>query len=144
RLPISASRSQSSSNHPHRRLNEHSLGSIPVRERAPVPLRLQAYCADALRRGYMNQCQDIADLRQCAKSRLPRGLFEYVDRGTEDEFAFRAIAYSFRQIRLTPRVLVDVSGCSARTQFFGADSAMPVVVAPTGAAGLLWYDGEVA
>ena len=32
---------------------------------------------------------NIADLREIAQRRLPKGLFEFVDRGTEDEIALR-------------------------------------------------------
>jgi isopentenyl diphosphate isomerase/L-lactate dehydrogenase-like FMN-dependent dehydrogenase len=87
---------------------------------------------------------NIEDLRQEARRVLPRGLFEFVDRGTEDETALPAIAAALNRIRLRPRVLIDVSGCSTRADFFGRPSAMPCAVAPTGAAGLLWFDGEIA
>ena len=33
---------------------------------------------------------NIHDLREMARKRLPRGVFEFVDRGTEDESALRA------------------------------------------------------
>ena len=92
----------------------------------------------------MHNCHNIEDLRLRARQVLPRGLFEFVDRGTEDETARAAIARAFEQIRLKPRVLVDVSDCSTQAQFFGSRSGMPCVVAPTGAAGLLWHDGEIA
>ena len=46
-------------------------------------------------------------------------------------------------LALRPRVLVDVSARSTATTFFGQEARMPVVVAPTGAAGLLWFDGEI-
>ena len=32
---------------------------------------------------------NIADLRELAKKRLPRGLFEFMDRGCEDEVSLR-------------------------------------------------------
>ncbi len=34
-------------------------------------------------------CYNIADLRAVARRRLPKGIFEYVDRGTEDEVCLR-------------------------------------------------------
>ena len=92
----------------------------------------------------MQGIYNIDDLRERARRALPRGLFEFVDRGTEDERAVPEIRRAFEQIALRPRVLVDVSGCSLERQFFGAPSRMPFAVAPTGAAGLLWLDGEVA
>jgi isopentenyl diphosphate isomerase/L-lactate dehydrogenase-like FMN-dependent dehydrogenase len=92
----------------------------------------------------MVDAHNIEDLRRLAKRVLPRGLFEFVDRGTEDEVALRALRQAFEEIRFSPRVLVDVSKRSLRTDFFGTPSTMPLAVAPTGAAGLLWFDGEIA
>jgi isopentenyl diphosphate isomerase/L-lactate dehydrogenase-like FMN-dependent dehydrogenase len=92
----------------------------------------------------MVDAHNIEDLRRFAKRVLPRGLFEFVDRGTEDEVALRALRQAFEEIRFSPRVLVDVSKRSLQTDFFGTPSKMPIAVAPTGAAGLLWFDGEIA
>jgi isopentenyl diphosphate isomerase/L-lactate dehydrogenase-like FMN-dependent dehydrogenase len=89
-------------------------------------------------------CFNIADLRLAAQKRLPRGIFEFVDRGAEDELALANNCEAFRRLRLAPRVMRDVSGRSARTVLFGKTVDMPLVIAPTGAAGLLWHQGEVA
>jgi isopentenyl diphosphate isomerase/L-lactate dehydrogenase-like FMN-dependent dehydrogenase len=35
----------------------------------------------------LKRCYNIADMRAVAKRRLPRGVFEYIDRGAEDEVA---------------------------------------------------------
>jgi len=86
----------------------------------------------------------IPDLRRLAQRKLPRGLFEYVDRGTGDEQALVGTRDAIRALCFEPRVLVDVSARSTQTEFFGQASQMPVAVAPTGAAGLLWFDGEIA
>ena len=37
---------------------------------------------------------NIADLREMARRRLPRGMFEFVDRGTEDEVALATVRHS--------------------------------------------------
>ena len=85
----------------------------------------------------------IADLREIAKARLPKGLFEFVDRGTEDEIALRSNRAEFERIKVRPRVLVDVSQRSLQAKMAGFETSMPIAVAPTGAAGLLWFDGEI-
>ncbi|MDH5535276.1 MAG: alpha-hydroxy-acid oxidizing protein [Betaproteobacteria bacterium] len=87
---------------------------------------------------------NISDLREIAKRRLPKGLFEFVDRGTEDEVSLRNNRAVFERIRLRPRTLVDVSKRSQETTLFGVKHKMPVVIAPTGVAGLLWHEGEIA
>ncbi len=86
----------------------------------------------------------IADLREIAQQKLPKGLFEFMDRGTEDELALKRNRAAFERICLRPRVLVDVSGRKLQCKFAGRESAMPLAVAPTGAAGLLSFDGEIA
>jgi chemotaxis signal transduction protein len=44
---------------------------------------------------------------------------------------------------LRPRTLVDVSSRSQETVLFGREQKMPIAIAPTGFAGLLWYHGEL-
>lgn len=91
-----------------------------------------------------HQTLNIQDLRKLAQRRLPRGLFEFVDRGTEDEVALENNRAAFDRIKLKSRGLVDVAGRSQAIELFGQTHDMPIVIAPTGAAGLLSYRGEVA
>ena len=87
---------------------------------------------------------NIADLRALARSRLPKGVFEFIERGSEDDLAVLNNRASFDTYRLRPSVLQDVSKRTLATQIFGGTSSMPLVMAPTGAAGIVWHDGEVA
>lgn len=87
---------------------------------------------------------NIADLREAARAILPRGLFEFVDRGTENERALQRNRAAIDRLAFLPRVLVDVAARTCATTFFGQTSKLPLAIAPTGAAGLLWLDGEVA
>jgi isopentenyl diphosphate isomerase/L-lactate dehydrogenase-like FMN-dependent dehydrogenase len=87
---------------------------------------------------------NIADLREQAQRRLPKGLFEFVDRGAEDETSLRDNRAAFDRIKLHPRVLRDVSGRSQAIELFDREHAMPIAIAPTGVAGLLWHEGELA
>ena len=87
---------------------------------------------------------NVSDYREQARRRLPRGLFEFVDRGTEDEQALVNNRAAWDALRLVPRTLVDVSQRSAGISLFGKPMAFPLAIAPTGAAGLMWHDGEVA
>jgi isopentenyl diphosphate isomerase/L-lactate dehydrogenase-like FMN-dependent dehydrogenase len=87
---------------------------------------------------------NIADLRALAKKRLPKGLFEFVDRGTEDEVALLNNRAALDRIKLRPRVLVDVSQRKLNTELFGRGLPMPIIIAPTGMAGLMWFHGELA
>jgi isopentenyl diphosphate isomerase/L-lactate dehydrogenase-like FMN-dependent dehydrogenase len=87
---------------------------------------------------------NIADLREMARRRLPKGIFEFVDRGAEDEVSLRNNRAAFERIKFKPRTLVDVSQRSQEITLFGGQQKMPIVIAPTGAAGIMWHDGEIA
>ncbi|MBP2293704.1 alpha-hydroxy acid oxidase [Azospirillum rugosum] len=86
---------------------------------------------------------NVAEARDRARSRLPRGLFEYIERGTEDEVGLIEAKRSLDSVTFNPRVLVDISNRDATTSIFGTRQPLPLVVAPTAIAGLIWYDGEV-
>ena len=87
---------------------------------------------------------NIHDLREMARRKLPKGVFEFVDRGTEDEVALRNNRAALERIWLKPRVLADVSRRSQEITLFGRKLPMPVALGPTGTAGLLSYGGEIA
>ena len=91
----------------------------------------------------LDHCYNIHDLRAAAKRKLPKGVFEFVDRGTEDEIALRNNRSGFERLKLKHRAFVDVSGRSTETTLFGKPASMPFAIAPTGAAGLCWYEGEL-
>lgn len=82
------------------------------------------------------------DFRLLARRRLPRGLFEYLDRGAEDEVGIAAGRAAWDRIKLMPDVLVDASLRETKCELFGRTIAAPIVIAPTALAGLLWRDGE--
>ena len=86
---------------------------------------------------------NIEDLRNSAQRRLPKGVFEFVDRGSEDEVALRNNRAAFERIKLSSRPLVDVSKRSQAIELFGHSLKMPIAIAPTGTAGLMWYQGEL-
>ncbi|HTU65342.1 MAG TPA: alpha-hydroxy acid oxidase [Steroidobacteraceae bacterium] len=86
----------------------------------------------------------IADLRDLARARLPRALFDYIDRGSYDERTWARNRDDLRALTLRQRVLVDVSRLSLATTVLGEPWSMPVGIAPTGLTGLFWRDGEIA
>lgn len=89
-------------------------------------------------------CYNIADLRERARRRLPRGIWEYAERGTEDETGMARNRAAFEQVTFRPRVLRGVHAVDPRTTIFGKPVAFPLALAPTGAAGLLWHNGDLA
>lgn len=91
----------------------------------------------------LRQAYNISDLRDIARRRLPKGLFEFIDRGSEDEVALHNNRSAFEKIKINPRFLVDVSRRSQQVTLFGKQHNLPIIVAPTGAVGLMWHEGEV-
>ena len=87
---------------------------------------------------------NIEDLRRMARRRLTRGLFEFIDRGSEDDVALRHNRAAIERIKLRSRVLNDVSGRDPAITLFGKPHAMPIAIGPTGPAGYVWYRGEIA
>ncbi len=90
------------------------------------------------------RCYNAEDLRAEAKRRLPKWIFEFVDKGAEDGLAIANNVEAFRRLKLRTRALVDMSDRDLGATLFGARSALPLAIAPTGAAGLCWYEGELA
>lgn len=85
-----------------------------------------------------------ADFEAAARCRLPRGLFDYIARGAEDDLAVRANRSAFEDIRLRPRVLTDVSRRRLGVRILGREYGLPLGVAPMGPPSFLWYRGELA
>lgn len=92
----------------------------------------------------LSDCHNILDLREKAKRRLPRGAWEYAERGCEDERSMERNRAALDSVTFRPRVLRPVHQVDTRCMLLGAESAFPLALAPTGAAGLLWYEGDLA
>jgi len=87
--------------------------------------------------------QSIGDLRNMAKRRLPRAIFDYADGGSYEERTLRANAADLDAITFRQRVMVDVSQVSLATTVLGSEISMPLAIGPTGLAGLFHADGEI-
>src|SRR3954467_7297974 len=74
----------------------------------------------------------IEDLRQIARRRLPRAIFDFFDGGAEDEVTLRENRAAFERVRLLPKVLVNVAQVDMTTDLFGVKSTLPLAIAPTG------------
>ena len=119
------------------------LEGNPTKRAARPGFRWTKGPAGGIRMSALDDCYNIPDLRLKAKQILPKGLFEFIDRATEDEVGLRNNRASFERIKFRPHVLNDISGRSTATTLFGKPMSMPYAIAPTGAAGLTWYHGEL-
>src|ERR1051326_413742 len=85
----------------------------------------------------------IEDLREMARKRVARAIFDYVDRGSYAESTLRANRADLESLALRQRVGVDVDRRSTRSAMIGEEVTMPVGLAPVGLTGLNWADGEI-
>lgn len=87
---------------------------------------------------------NIHDLRLLAKKRLPRGVFDYLDGGAEDEHSLNENIRAFEEVIFRPRAAVDTSHCDLRVRVLGQEISFPAILAPVGYSRLLHPGGEVA
>jgi L-lactate dehydrogenase (cytochrome) len=91
----------------------------------------------------MDVITSISDLREIARRKVPRALFDYADRGAYDESTLRRNQTDFERLQLRQRVMVDVSKLSTATTVLGEHWNLPIGIAPTGLTGLFHRDGEI-
>ncbi|HEY3655973.1 MAG TPA: alpha-hydroxy acid oxidase [Steroidobacteraceae bacterium] len=87
--------------------------------------------------------QSIGDLRELARRRIPRAIFDYADGGSYEELTLRRNASDLDALSFRQRVMVDVSAISLATTLLGSAASMPLAIAPTGLAGFFHADGEI-
>ncbi len=91
----------------------------------------------------MTVINSIADLREQARRRLPRAIFEYADHGSYDEVTLRRNRTDLDALQFRQRVAIDLSQLSVATTVLGEPWTMPVAIAPTGLTGLFYRNGEI-
>ena len=89
------------------------------------------------RRGY-----NISAMRDLARAGLPRPVFDFGDGGAEDERTLRRNEAVFDEVELLPHPLSGAPTRDLSVALFGRRLALPIIVGPTGLAGLFWPDGE--
>ena len=85
----------------------------------------------------------IEDMRHVARSRVPRGFFDYADGGSYSEQTLNANRTDLEAIKLRQRVLVDVSKRTTATTILGEPVSLPLALAPVGLCGMQHGDGEI-
>ena len=93
---------------------------------------------------WTRRAYNIAALREEARRVLPRPVFDFVDGGAGDEHTLRRNVSAFDEVDLYPRPIGGSASRDLSTTLFGRRLSMPLIVPPTGLAGLLWPEGEAA
>jgi L-lactate dehydrogenase (cytochrome)/(S)-mandelate dehydrogenase len=84
----------------------------------------------------------IAAMRDLARKQLPRVVFDFVDGAADDERVLRRNEQAFADTLLLPRPLQGTTVRDQSIELFGERLNGPVLIGPTGLAGMLWPRGE--
>jgi isopentenyl diphosphate isomerase/L-lactate dehydrogenase-like FMN-dependent dehydrogenase len=84
----------------------------------------------------------IDAMRLLARSALPRFVFDFADGAAEDEWTLRRNEAAFDDYAFLPKPLNGAGERDLSTTLFGRKLSMPLILGPTGLAGLLWPQGE--
>src|SRR5438874_6163826 len=87
---------------------------------------------------------NIEDLRNLARRRLPKMVFDYLDGGADAEVTLRENCRAFESVTFRPRQAVSVPACDLRTRVLGIDVSFPALLAPVGYSRIMHPGGEVA
>ncbi|HEV3219500.1 MAG TPA: alpha-hydroxy acid oxidase [Candidatus Acidoferrales bacterium] len=123
-----------------------SAGVIAAGSLLPPPTTKEIPVADAaLQSSDLNQeivC--LTDFEPLAKQKVSPMAWEFFNGAVADEITMRWNLEAFRNIRLKPHCLVDVSHLDTRVTLFGQEHPSPVILAPTAYHKLANPLGEVA
>ena len=93
---------------------------------------------------WQRQAFNISQMRRLAQSALPKPVFDFADGGAEDERTLGRNETDFSDYRFLPQPLRGAASIDLSTKIFGTSLSMPLLLGPTGLAGLFWPDGERA
>jgi L-lactate dehydrogenase (cytochrome) len=120
-----------------------------VQRRLPRPaelrplLRPAPFVRDATERR-LARAASIGDLREIARRRTPRAVFDYTDGSADSELTLRRAREAFLHVEFVPSVLNDVSTVDTSREVLGVRAALPFALAPTGFTRMMHHEGELA
>ena len=92
----------------------------------------------------MKPAYNIWDLRDQARRRIPKAIWEFIERGSEDDILIAHNNAALRAIKFDPRTLRDVTTRDLSIELFGKARPSPLIIAPPGIADLACFRGESA
>jgi L-lactate dehydrogenase (cytochrome) len=84
----------------------------------------------------------IEDLRQAAKRRLPRVVFDYIDGGAETETTLGENCRAFDRIAFRPKSAVAIPSVDITATVLGTPLEVPFILAPIGSSRLFYPHAE--
>ena len=92
----------------------------------------------------VRNCLNIADLREAARRRAHRMVFDYIDGGADDEVTLGRNTAAFRHYELMFRVLAGVEEVDPSCDVLGERLRVPFFCGPSAGNRLFHTDGERA
>ncbi len=92
----------------------------------------------------LERCANIGDVREMARRRTPRSVFDYTDGSAGTESSLRRSRQAYARVEFQPRVLRNVADIDTSVSMLGQRSALPFAFAPTGFTRMMHYLGEPA
>ena len=96
-----------------------------------------------VKRARLEKILNYRDARRLARRTLPRGVFEYVDGGAEDESTMRRNTDGFRDLCFRPRMGIWIEKPELSTTLLGQKISFPVLTAPCGGMRLIHPEGDL-
>ena len=92
----------------------------------------------------VKQCVNLSDLRDAAKRRAHRMVFDYIDGGADDELALRLNSSAFGDYQIRHKVLTGVDEIDTTTSLLGTPVSVPFFASPSAGNRLFHTEGERA
>ncbi len=92
----------------------------------------------------LSKAVNIEDLRESARRRVPRIVFNYIDGGAESEWTLRENRRAFDALTFRPGQAIALPSCDLRTRVLGNELSMPLLLAPVGYLRVMHPAGEIA
>jgi L-lactate dehydrogenase (cytochrome) len=89
----------------------------------------------------LNRIATISDLRDVARRKLPRPVFDFIDGSAFQEITLGANVEDFERIRFRLRGLRNVAERNLATTILDQPASMPAAIAPIGLGGVTWGGG---
>ena len=93
---------------------------------------------------FQRQAYSVPAIRALARRRLPGMLFDLVDGAAGDEITLRRNEAALAEMELAPTVLAGAATRDQSVELFETKLTSPVIIGPTGFAGFLWPNAELA
>lgn len=90
----------------------------------------------------LKECINISDLRETAKSRAHKMVFDYIDGGADDEKTLARNSSAFDDYELLYRVLSGVDDPDTSTTLLGQEIDVPFILSPSAGNRLFHTEGE--